>query len=45
MEYLIKWNNLPIKDSAWEYSFIHKNQQLIKHWGQLLSEGEGYVKP
>ena len=45
MEYLIKWKNLPIEDSAWEESFIQKLQQLIKHWGQCLFEGEGHVKP
>ena len=40
MEYRIKWKNLPIEDLTWEDSFIQKCQQLIKHWGQCLSEGE-----
>ena len=31
MEYLIKWNNLPIEDSTWEELYIQKHQQLIKH--------------
>lgn len=44
MEYLIKWNNLPTKYSAWTDSFIHKRQQLIKHWEQRVFEGEGHVK-
>ena len=31
-EYLIKWKNLPIEDSTWEYeSFIQKHPQLTKH--------------
>ena len=43
MEHLIKWKNLPIEDSTWEDSFIEKRQQLIKHWGQRLSKGEGML--
>ena len=31
MEYLIKWKNLPIEYLTWEYFYIQKHQQLIKH--------------
>ena len=31
-EYLIKWNNLPTKDSTWEdENFIQKHLELLKH--------------
>ena len=31
-EYLIKWKNLPTKDSTWEdENFIHKHPKLLKH--------------
>ena len=31
-EYLIKWKNLPIEDSTWEYeNFIQKHTELFKH--------------
>ena len=30
-EYLIKWKNLPAKDSTWEdKNFIQKHQELLK---------------
>ena len=45
-EYLIKWKKLPVEDSTWEdESFIQKNPQWIKCWGQHLSDGEGNAKP
>ena len=45
-EYLIKWRKLPTEDSTWEdESFIHKHPELLKHYGQHLSQGEGRVKP
>ena len=31
MEYLIKWKDLPIEYLTWEYFYIQKRQQLIKH--------------
>jgi hypothetical protein len=45
MEYPIKCKKLPKEDLTWEVSFIQKSQQLIKHRGQCLSEGEGHSKP
>ena len=31
-EYLIKWKNLPTKDSTWENeNFIQKHLELLKH--------------
>ena len=45
-EYLIKWRKLPAEDSTWEdESFIQKHPELLKRWGQHLSQGEGHVKP
>jgi hypothetical protein len=45
-EYLIKWRKLPTEDSTWEEeSFIQKHPELLKHYGQHLSQGEGHVKP
>ena len=32
LEYLIKWKNLPTKDSTWEdKNFIQKHRELLKH--------------
>jgi len=32
LEYLIKWKNLPIEGSTWEYeNFIQKHPELLKH--------------
>jgi hypothetical protein len=45
-EYLIKWRKLLAGDSTWEdESFIHKHLELLKHFGQHLSQGEGHVEP
>ena len=45
-EYLIKWRKLPAEDSTWEdESFIQKHPELLKHYEQHLSQGEGHVKP
>jgi hypothetical protein len=45
-EYLFKWRKLPAEDSTWEdESFIQKHPELLKHWRQHFSQGEGHVKP
>ena len=45
MDYLIKWRNPPIEYSKWEDPFTQGHQQLIKHWGQCVYQGQGHVKP
>jgi hypothetical protein len=46
LEYLVKWRKLLVEDSTWEdESFIHNHPELLKRCGQLLSQGEGHVKP
>jgi hypothetical protein len=45
-KYLIKWRKLPAEDSTWEDdSFTQKHPELLKHCGEHLSQGEGYVNP
>ena len=45
-EYLIKWKNLPTKDSTWEdENFIHKHPELLKHWGQHFLKEMGMLGP
>jgi hypothetical protein len=45
-KYLIKWRKLLAEDSTWEDEyFIQKHLELLKHCRQLLSQGEGHVKP
>jgi hypothetical protein len=45
-EYLIKWRKLPVEYSTWEDEyFIQKHPELLKCYGQHLSQGEGHVKP
>ena len=40
-DYLIKWKNLPTKDSTWEDdNFIQKHLELLKNLGQHFFEGE-----
>jgi hypothetical protein len=44
-EYLIKWRKLWAEDSTWEdETFVQKHPELLKRFGQNLSQGEGHVK-